>query len=75
MNESGDTATHPSADRLEAILACLNQSKGRLTTPASSVVGLRLKGTACCPMLLSAYWIDAQYAHWDVRALRPADEI
>jgi hypothetical protein len=68
---NGETKTHPSADRIEAILALLDPiERAIMTTPAASVVGLGVKARHAAHVL-SHYWIDAANTlDWDVRAVR-----
>jgi hypothetical protein len=66
-----ETAIHPSAERIEAILALLDPiERAIMTTPAASVVGLGVKARHAAHVL-SHYWIDsANTLDWDVRAVR-----
>jgi hypothetical protein len=66
-----DTTIHPSAERIEAILALLDPiERAIMTTPAASVVGLGVKARHAAHVL-SHYWIDSAHAlDWDVRTVR-----
>lgn len=66
-----ETAIHPSAERIEAILALLDPiERAIMTTPAASVVGLGVKARHAAHVL-SHYWIDSAHTlDWDVRAVR-----
>jgi hypothetical protein len=66
-----ETAIHPSAERIEAILALLDPiERAIMTTPAASVVGLGVKARHAAHVL-SHYWIDSAHAlDWDVRTVR-----
>jgi hypothetical protein len=66
-----ETAIHPSAERIEAILALLDPiERAIMATPAASVVGLGVKARHAAHVL-SHYWIDsASELDWDVRAVR-----
>jgi hypothetical protein len=66
-----ETAIHPSAERIEAILALLDPiERAIMATPAASVVGLGVKARHAAHVL-SHYWIDsANTLDWDVRAVR-----
>jgi hypothetical protein len=66
-----ETAIHPSAERIEAILALLDPiERAIMTTPAASVVGLGVKARHAAHVL-SHYWTDsASTLDWDVRAVR-----
>jgi hypothetical protein len=68
---NGETATHPSAERIEAILALLDPiERAIMTTPAASVVGLGVKARHAAHVL-SHYWINsANTLDWDMRAVR-----
>jgi hypothetical protein len=66
-----ETAIHPSAERIEAILTLLDPiERAIMTTPAASVVGLGVKARHAAHVL-SHYWIDsANTLDWDVRTVR-----
>jgi hypothetical protein len=66
-----ETAIHPSAERIEAILTLLDPiERAIMTTPAASVVGLGVKARHAAHVL-SHYWIDSAHTlDWDVRAVR-----
>jgi len=68
---NGETAIHPSTERIEAILALLDPiDRAIMTTPAASVVGLGVKARHAAHVL-SHYWIDSTNTlDWDVRAVR-----
>ena len=66
-----ETAIHPSAERIEAILALLDPiERAIMATPAASVVGLGVKARHAAHVL-SHCWIDAASTlDWDMRAVR-----
>jgi hypothetical protein len=68
---NGDTEIHPSAERIEAILALLDPiERAIMATPAVTVVGLGVKARHAAHVL-SHYWIDAtDTLDWDARAVR-----
>jgi hypothetical protein len=68
---NGETSIHPSAERIEAILALLDPiERAIMTTPAASVVGLGVKARHAAHVL-SHYWIGpANTLDWHVRAVR-----